>query len=535
MAWHCLTRRSKRCARPTASTICSRFSISITPARASCVDAGDFYALTRAYLERARGQGVVRAEIFFDPQTHTDRGIAFETVLDGICAALRDGERELGISTGLILCFLRHLSADSAMRTLQQALPHKDRFLAVGLDSSEVGHPPAKFSAVFARARSEGLLTVAHAGEEGPPAYIYEALDDLRVARIDHGVRCEEDPELVRRLALTRIPLTVCPLSNLRLAVVERLEQHNLKRLLDAGLCVTINSDDPAYFGGYVLENYLASQQALGLTKEDLTQLARNSIEAVVPASPPRRKPGRPRSTGTRRQRERAGPRVCCSDWHPVAAGGGAACAASWCRARLLGQDIALWRESGERRRARVGGSLSASRHALVDRARRRQRGRLRVPRLALRHRRPLRADSRAAGARRPNAGARRRLFGGGALRPGLGAARRRRYRQPLPFPEYDDPDAAQGAVRTLRCRDERAAHRRELSRHGALSVTSTPAFSAIRSRTEVRDYEVGPFDDGEGGSGVIATDCYAGSRRPTASSRVAAPRSNTPTASCVR
>ena len=245
------------------------------------LDAGDFYALTRAYLETARQQGVVRAEIFFDPQTHTDRGIAFETVLDGIWSALRDGERELGISTGLILCFLRHLSADSAMRMLEQALPCKDRFLAVGLDSSELGHPPAKFSAVFARARSEGLLTVAHAGEEGPPAYIYEALDDLKVARIDHGVRCEEDPQLLRRLALTRVPLTVCPLSNVRLAVVERLEQHNLKRLLDAGLCVTINSDDPAYFGGYVLENYLASQQALGLTREDLTQLARNSIEAA--------------------------------------------------------------------------------------------------------------------------------------------------------------------------------------------------------------------------------------------------------------
>ena len=243
-------------------------------------DADDFYALTRAYLEKARAQGVIRAEIFFDPQTHTERGIAFETVLDGIARALRDGERGLGISSGLILCFLRHLSAAAAMETLEAALPFKDQLLAVGLDSSEVGHPPAKFSAVFARARHEGLITVAHAGEEGPPDYIHEALDDLQVARIDHGVRCEEDPALVRRLARTRIPLTVCPLSNLKLAVVTDLRQHNLKRLLDADLCVTVNSDDPAYFGGYVLENYLAVQRALGLTKEDLTQLARNSIEA---------------------------------------------------------------------------------------------------------------------------------------------------------------------------------------------------------------------------------------------------------------
>jgi adenosine deaminase len=243
-------------------------------------DAQDFYALTRAYLEKARAQGVIRAEIFFDPQTHTERGVAFETVLDGVWHALQDGERDLGLSSGLILCFLRHLSAESAMQTLQAALPFKDRILAVGLDSSELGHPPSKFSEVFARARREGLLTVAHAGEEGPPAYIVEALDDLRVSRIDHGVRCEEDPELCQRLARSRVPLTVCPLSNIRLAVFDRMEQHNLKRLLDAGLCVTVNSDDPAYFGGYVLENYLAVQQALGLTRADLTQLARNSIEA---------------------------------------------------------------------------------------------------------------------------------------------------------------------------------------------------------------------------------------------------------------
>jgi adenosine deaminase len=166
------------------------------------------------------------------------------------------------------------------METLEAALPFKDQLLAVGLDSSEVGHPPSKFSAVFARARHEGLLTVAHAGEEGPPDYIHEALDDLQVSRIDHGVRCEEDPALLKRLARTRTPLTVCPLSNLKLAVVSDLRQHNLKRLLDAGLCVTVNSDDPAYFGGYVLENYLAAQRALSLTKEDLAELAQNSIEA---------------------------------------------------------------------------------------------------------------------------------------------------------------------------------------------------------------------------------------------------------------
>jgi len=249
-------------------------------------DAQDFYSLTRAYLEKARAQGVIRAEIFFDPQTHTERGIAFETVLDGIWRALQDGERELGLSSGLILCFLRHLSAESAMQTLEGALPFKDRLLAVGLDSSELGHPPSKFSEVFARARSEGLIAVAHAGEEGPPAYIVEALDDLRVSRIDHGVRCEEDPALCQRLARSRMPLTVCPLSNIRLAVFDRMEQHNLKRLLDSGLCVTVNSDDPAYFGGYVLENYLAVQQALGLTRADLTQLARNSIEAsFLPAA----------------------------------------------------------------------------------------------------------------------------------------------------------------------------------------------------------------------------------------------------------
>ncbi|HXR63472.1 MAG TPA: adenosine deaminase [Rudaea sp.] len=243
-------------------------------------DEDDFHALTMAYLRRAHDDGVVHVEIFFDPQTHTARGIAFAAAIDGIRRALADGEREFGISHRLILCFLRHLSAEDAMRTLEQALPYKDAIVAVGLDSSERGHPPSKFSAVFERARREGFLTVAHAGEEGPPEYIIEALDLLKVARIDHGVRCEEDPALVERLARERIPLTVCPLSNVRLCVYESIEQHNLKRLLERGLCVTVNSDDPAYFGGYVADNFLAVQRGLGLSKEDIRTLAANSIEA---------------------------------------------------------------------------------------------------------------------------------------------------------------------------------------------------------------------------------------------------------------
>lgn len=243
-------------------------------------DEDDFHALTLAYLRRAHADGVVHVEIFFDPQTHTERGIAFATVIDGITRALADGERDLGISWRLILCFLRHLSADDAMRTLEQALPHKDRIVAVGLDSSERGHPPSKFAAVFERARREGFLTVAHAGEEGPPAYIAEALDQLKVARVDHGVRCEEDPDLVARLARERVPLTVCPLSNVKLCVYADIGQHNIGRLLERGLCVTVNSDDPAYFGGYVADNYLAVQRGLGLTRGQISVLAANSIEA---------------------------------------------------------------------------------------------------------------------------------------------------------------------------------------------------------------------------------------------------------------
>jgi len=243
-------------------------------------DERDFHDLTRAYLERARADGVVHVEIFFDPQTHTDRGIPFDAVIDGIHAALESGARELGISFRLIMCFLRHLSEEAAFATLAQALPHRDRIAAVGLDSSEVGHPPAKFARVFARAREAGFLTVAHAGEEGPPAYVYEALDLLKVARIDHGVRSEEDPALCARLAREQIPLTVCPLSNVKLRVCRTLAEHNLKRLLDRGLCVTVNSDDPAYFGGYVAENYRAVAEALGLGRAEVTRLARNSITA---------------------------------------------------------------------------------------------------------------------------------------------------------------------------------------------------------------------------------------------------------------
>jgi len=240
----------------------------------------DFYDLTWAYLERAAMDNVRHVEIFFDPQTHTERGISFETVIDGISGALQDGESKLEITSELIMCFLRHLSAAEAMITLQESLPHKRQIRAVGLDSSELGHPPAKFAEVFERARQEGYLTVAHAGEEGPPEYIREALDILKVERIDHGVRCLEDPSLVERLAREQIPLTVCPLSNIKLRVFDTLEEHNLKKLLDAGLCATINSDDPAYFGGYIGENFLQTQQALNLSAGEIFTLTRNSFTA---------------------------------------------------------------------------------------------------------------------------------------------------------------------------------------------------------------------------------------------------------------
>ena len=240
----------------------------------------DFYDLTWAYLTRAAGQGVRHAEIFFDPQTHTDRAVSFETVVTGIHRALADGRDRLDISSGLILCFLRHLSADAAMQTLTDALPYREWIVGVGLDSSEVGHPPSKFRVVYDRAREAGLLPVAHAGEEGPPAYIWEALDLLQARRIDHGVRCAEDERLIGRLVEEQVPLTVCPLSNVKLRVFPTLQQHNLKQLLHRGLMVTVNSDDPAYFGGYVGDTFQAAAAALQLSRADLVTLARNSFTA---------------------------------------------------------------------------------------------------------------------------------------------------------------------------------------------------------------------------------------------------------------
>ena len=240
----------------------------------------DFYDITWAYLQRCAAQNVCHTEIFFEPQTHTDRGISFKTVIAGIRRALEDGKQQFGISSKLIPCFLRHLSAEAAMATLEQILPYKDWVVGVGLDSSELGNPPEKFKAVFDKVRQEGLLTVAHAGEEGPPEYIWQALELLKVSRIDHGVRCLEDSHLVEHLAKHQIPLTVCPLSNVKLCVFDTMANHNLKQLLDAGLCVTINSDDPAYFGGYVAENFQEIQAALKLSQEEIHQLARNSFQA---------------------------------------------------------------------------------------------------------------------------------------------------------------------------------------------------------------------------------------------------------------
>lgn len=249
----------------------------------------DFYELASAYLQRAAAQGVRRAEIFFDPQTHTARGVPIQVVIDGLRRALVDGEK-LGISADLILCFLRHLSADDAMQTLKTALPFRDRFIGVGLDSSEVGHPPSKFKEVFELARSEGLLAVAHAGEEGPPSFIWEALDLLHARRIDHGVRCLEDDRLVERLVAEQIPLTVCPLSNVKLRVFENLNAHNLGKMLQRGLLVTVNSDDPAYFGGYIEENYRQVAEALLLSNDQVFTLARNSfLASFLPETAKRR------------------------------------------------------------------------------------------------------------------------------------------------------------------------------------------------------------------------------------------------------
>jgi len=248
---------------------------------AALIHEQDFFDLAMAYFARAHADGVVHAELFFDPQTHTARGVAFATVLDGLEHACQEARSRFGISSRLILCFLRHLSEEDGFATLEQALPHLVRIHGVGLDSSEQGHPPSKFVRLFARCRELGLHCVAHAGEEGPPAYIVEALDLLKVERIDHGVRAAEDPALLERLAREQVPLTVCPLSNVKLRVFPTLQQHNLKALLDAGLKVTINSDDPAYFGGYVLENYRQTAEALQLSRAELKRLARNSLEAA--------------------------------------------------------------------------------------------------------------------------------------------------------------------------------------------------------------------------------------------------------------
>ena len=240
----------------------------------------DFYDLTWAYLEKAHSQNVLHTEMFFDPQAHIDRGLAFDTVINGIHRAQVDAEGQLGITSKLIVCFLRDLSAAAAMETLNQALPYKDWIVAVGLDSAELGNPPEKFAAVFDKARGNDFLTVAHAGEEGPPEYIWQALDLLKVSRIDHGVRCVEDKKLVERLSEEHIPLTVCPLSNVELHVFDSMAHHPLKRMLDLGLCATVNSDDPAYFGGYITENFLAVQKALNLDHNDIVRLAKNSFQA---------------------------------------------------------------------------------------------------------------------------------------------------------------------------------------------------------------------------------------------------------------
>ncbi len=240
----------------------------------------DFADLLSAYLERAAADNVRHAEIFFDPQTHTGRGVDFDVFMSGFAQAREDTGERLGISTELIMCFLRHLPEEEAMATLETAEPFLDQVTAVGLDSSEVGHPPEKFERVFAKARSLGLRAVAHAGEEGPSEYVRGALDRLHVERIDHGVRVEDDPELLARIVAARTPLTMCPLSNVKLRVFDRLEDHNLRRLLEAGAKVTINSDDPAYFGGYVADNYAATAAALDLSREQIRQIARNSFEA---------------------------------------------------------------------------------------------------------------------------------------------------------------------------------------------------------------------------------------------------------------
>ena len=240
----------------------------------------DFYDLTWAYLTKVHEQNLIHTEIFFDPQTHTDRGLSFDTVIQGIRSALDDGKEKLGISSKLIMCFLRHLDEAAAFETLNQALPYKNWIAGVGLDSSEMGHPPSKFERVFSKAREEGFITVAHAGEDGPAEYVWEAINLLKVSRIDHGNQSLDDDQLIKHIAEKQIPLTVCPLSNLELKVVNDLKDHPLMKLMEAGLMVTINSDDPAYFGGYVNENYTCIASALNLSKRQITELAKNSIKS---------------------------------------------------------------------------------------------------------------------------------------------------------------------------------------------------------------------------------------------------------------
>lgn len=240
----------------------------------------DFFDMAWAYLQKAAQDHVVHAEIFFDPQTHTARGVPMGTVIEGLSRACQQAQVQLGMSTHLILCFLRHLSQEEAFDTLEQALPYRHHFVGVGLDSSELGHPPEKFEQVFAQSKALGLHCVAHAGEEGPPAYVWNALKRLQVERIDHGVQSIHDPELMQALARSRMPLTVCPLSNIKLCVFDDLSQHNLRQLLDAGLCVTVNSDDPAYFGGYINDNFVQLFEALDLGPDHAYQLAANSFEA---------------------------------------------------------------------------------------------------------------------------------------------------------------------------------------------------------------------------------------------------------------
>ena len=240
----------------------------------------DFFDLTWAYMVKSKENNIVHTEIFFDPQTHTNRGIDFDLIVNGIYRAIVKAEKELGISSKIIMCFLRHLDEQSAFKMLEQAMLHKDKIVAVGLDSLEVGHPPRKFERVFKKAMEEGFLTVAHAGEEGPSEYIWEALDLLKVKRIDHGVQCLNDKKLIQRLKNEQIPLTICPLSNVKLRIFKKLKDHNLKKLLNEGLLIMINSDDPAYFGGYLNTNLIECQIALDLFKEDIKLLAINSFKS---------------------------------------------------------------------------------------------------------------------------------------------------------------------------------------------------------------------------------------------------------------